>query len=193
MKIDLKSVFHLVRIAQGHEWKTAFRTPWGLYEYLVMPFGLATAPACFQRFITSILSEYLGFFCFVYIDDILIFSESVEEHEEHLRLVLTKLREHGLYASVNKCLFNQDSVPFLGFIISSKGMTMDPDKLATIRDWPMHKNIRKLRRFLGFANFYRRFIHQVSDITAPLTSLTKEGVHVEAGLQLKMLLSPFPI
>lgn len=190
-KIDLKSAFNLLRVARGHEWKTAFRTPWGLFEYLVMPFGLANAPACFQRFITSILSEFLGVFCFVYIDDILIFSETEDEHEGHIRLVLSKLRAHGLYASVNKCLFCQDSVPFLGFIISSEGMTMDPGKLATIRDWPLPRNVRELRRFLGFANFYRRFIHRFSDIAAPLTSLTKEGVHVEAGLQLPDVVKSF--
>lgn len=135
----------------------------------------------------------MGFFCFVYIDDILIFSETALEHEEHLRLVLTKLREHGLYALVNKCLFCQDSVPFLGFVISSEGMNVDPAKLATIRDWPAPRNVKELRHFLGFANFYRRFIHKFSDIAAPLTSLTKEGVDVEGGLKHTDVLQAFEV
>lgn len=154
-KIDLKTSFNLLRVAHGHGWKTAFKTPWGLYEYLVMPFGLANAPACFQRLIQSILSEYLDVFCYVYIDDILIFSKTRQEHTDHVTKTLSKLQDHGLFPSAEKCCFYQQEVTFLGFIVSTTGLRMDPAKLDTIAKWPYPQNIRKLYRFLGFTNFYR--------------------------------------
>jgi hypothetical protein len=113
-KIDLKAAFNLLRVAEGHEWKTAFCTPWGLYEYLVMPFGLANAPVCFQQFIQFVLCEMLNIFCFVYIDDILIFSKTCAEHTAHVSQVLEKLQEHSLFASPKKCSFYADKVTFLG-------------------------------------------------------------------------------
>ncbi|POV98898.1 hypothetical protein PSTT_14130 [Puccinia striiformis] len=131
-KIDLKSAFNLLRVAEGHEWKTAFRTPWGLYEYLVMPFGLANAPACFQRFIQFVLREFLSVSCFVYIDDILIFSKTREEHQRHVTEILEKLKENSLFASPEKCSFYSDKVSFLGFSISDKGIKMESDKLTPL-------------------------------------------------------------
>lgn len=129
--------------------------PWGLFEYVVMPFGLANSPACFQRFITSVLSEFLGVFCFVYIDDILIFSKDESSHTQHLELVLSRLLAHGLTASAEKCSFYQTEVSFLGFIVSHSGLCMDPAKLDTITSWPYPQNLKQLNRFLGFSNFYR--------------------------------------
>ncbi|KAI7950664.1 hypothetical protein MJO29_009338 [Puccinia striiformis f. sp. tritici] len=181
-KIDLKSAFNLLRVAEGHEWKTAFRTPWGLYEYLVMPFGLANAPACFQRFIQFVLREYLSVSCFVYIDDILIFSKTREEHQKHVTEILEKLQENSLFASPEKCSFYSDKVSFLGFSISDKGIKMESDKLSSILDWPYPKNLKELNSFLGYLNFYRKFISHFSSIAAPLTSLTKQRVDVTAEL-----------
>jgi hypothetical protein len=135
-KIDLKAAFNLLRVAKGHEWKTAFRTPWGLYEYLVMPFGLANAPACFQRFIQFVLREFLSVSCYVYIDDILVFSKTREEHQQHVTQVLQCLQDHRLFASPKKCLFYADKVSFLGFTISAEGIKMELDKLSTVTNWP---------------------------------------------------------
>ncbi|POW17893.1 hypothetical protein PSTT_00227 [Puccinia striiformis] len=181
-KVDLKAAFNLLRIAPGHEWKTAFRTPWGLYEYCVMPFGLANAPAIFQRFIQHVLREYLDVCCFVYIDDILIFSRTEEQHKEDLRKVLSKLQDYSLKASLNKCQFFQSEVKFLGFVITRDGIRMDPSKLSTILDWPYPNSLQQLRRFLGFSNFYRRFIPKFSDLARPLTNLTKEGLCTQENL-----------
>lgn len=184
-KIDLKAAFNLLRVAEGDEWKTAFRTPWGLFEYLVMPFGLANAPACFQRFIQWVLREYLDVFCFVYLEDILIFSKSDEEHMEHIEKIFSALSEHKLTASAEKCAFFQTSVVFLGFVISVTGISMDPKKLSTIADWPYPKNLSDLQRFLGFTNFYRRFIPSFSGIAGPLTALTGNKVNTNLGLEYK--------
>jgi hypothetical protein len=172
-KVDLKAAFNLLRVAPGHEWKTAFRTPWGLYEYLVMPFGLANAPATFQRFIQHVLREYLDICCFVYIDDILIFSKTKDQHIKDLDNILQRLREYSLKASLNKCEFFCQQVTFLGFDITQYGLKMNFKKLETINSWPYPSNLKELRRFLGFTNFYRRFIPNFSEVAMPLTSLTK--------------------
>lgn len=181
-KIDLKAAFNLLRVASGDEWLTAFRTPWGLFEYRVMPFGLANAPAVFQRFIQSVLCEYLDVFCFVYLDDILIFLKTRSDHVNHVSLVLSKLKEHHLTASPEKCLFFADRVIFLGFVITPTGLSMDPAKVATISDWPYPRTAPDLLRFLGFANFYRRFISHFSHIVSPLTALTKNSVSTVSAL-----------
>lgn len=182
-KIDLKAAFNLLRVKEGDEWKTAFRTPWGLFDYLVMPFGLANAPACFQRFIQWVLREYLDVFCFVYLDDILIFSKTDEEHLEHIEKIFSALELNKLTASAEKCCFFQTSVVFLGFVISTKGISMDPSKLATIADWPYPKTLNDLQRFLGFANFYRRFIPNFSGVAGPMTALTGKKVDTVEGLR----------
>jgi hypothetical protein len=182
-KIDLKAAFNLLRVAEGNEWKTAFCTPWGLHEYLVMLFGLANAPACFQRFIQYVLQELLNVLCFVYIDDILIFSKTREDHQAHVIQVLERLKEPSLFASPKKCSFYADWVTFLGFSILSQGIKMESDKLSTIRDWPYPQNQKELGRFLGYLNFYRKFIRNFSTLEAPMTSLTKEKVNTVEGLK----------
>ncbi|MBW0465092.1 hypothetical protein O181_004807 [Austropuccinia psidii MF-1] len=143
-KIDLKAAFNLLRVHPDSVPLTAFRTPWGLFEYLVMPFGLANAPATFQRFIQHVLREYLDVFCFVYLDDILIFSKTRYDHEQHLAKVLQKLKDNNLQASFEKCEFFQDTVIFLGFEISTKGISMDPSKLDTITTWPYPVDLKTL-------------------------------------------------
>ena len=172
-KLDLKDAYHRVRIKEGDEWKTAFRTRYGHFEYLVMPFGLANAPATFQAYINRALGGLLDHSCVVYLDDILIYSDNEEEHERHVREVLERLRRHGLYAKLNKCVFHAHEVEFLGFIVSSDGIAMDHRRVSTIKEWPTPKSFRDIQVFLGFANFYRRFIYRYSKIVAPLTDMLK--------------------
>ena len=170
-KLDLRSAYNLIRIREGDEWKTAFITPSGHYGYCVMPFGLANAPSVFQGFMDDVFREYLNRFVIVYIDDILIYSRNGTEHTQHVSQVLKKLREHHLYAKGEKCVFHQDRMKFLGYYISPAGISMDEGKVSAITTWPQPKTVKELQRFLGFANFYRRFIRGYSQITAPLTTL----------------------
>ena len=173
-KIDLRGAYNLVRIKEGDEWKTAFRTRYGHFEYRVMPFGLTNAPAVFQHLMNDIFRDYLDQFVIIYLDDILIFSANPDAHDHHVRLVLQRLRQHGLYAKLEKCQFDADSVEFLGYIISTQGISMDPKKLETVLNWETPANVTDVQRFLGFANFYRRFIQNYSKITTPLTALTRK-------------------
>lgn len=172
--IDLKNAFNLIRIRDGDEWKTAFRTQLGLFEYTVMPFGLSNAPATFQGYVQDVLRDLLDIICVVYIDDILIFSRNQSEHNDHVRLVLERLRTGRLFANIEKCAFDQPEVEYLGFFINAQGIKMSPKKLSTILDWPVPTTIKGLQSFLGFANFYRRFIPGFSRIAYPLYSLTKK-------------------
>src|SRR5882762_2720090 len=172
-KIDLQHAYHLVRIAEGDEWKTAFRTRYGSFEWQVMPFGLTNSPAAFQRFMNDIFADMLDVCVIVYLDDILIYSDNIEQHREHVREVL---RHNGLFAGINKCTFHADSVEYLGYILSPTGLSMDPAKVQTIQDWPEPRKVKDIQSFLGFANFYRRFIHEYSDIVIPLTRLTRKDL-----------------
>jgi len=135
-KINLRHTYHLVRVAPGDEWKTAFRTRYGSYEWLVMPFGLTNAPAAFQHFVNTIFADMLDVCIIVYLDDILIYSKDMESHQQHVREVLHRLRLHGLFAKPEKCGFHSDSVEYLGYRLSPDGLTMSPDKIQTISDWP---------------------------------------------------------
>jgi hypothetical protein len=170
-KIDLKNGFNLIRIAEGHEWKTAFRTRYGLYQYNVMPFGLCNAPSAFQAMINDVLKELLDEGVVVYIDDILIYSETEEEHEMLVEKVLQKLREAKLCASISKTSFHVREVEYLGYHISEKGVSMSEDKVEAVQEWPVPRNIKGVQGFLGFANFYRRFIEGFSKVCKPLTDL----------------------
>ena len=174
-KIDIISAFNNVRMKEGHEKFTAFLTRFGLFESLVMPFGLTGAPATFQRFINDALREYLDRFCSAYLDDILIYSKSKEEHLEHVRQVLERLRRAGLYAKLSKCEFFVEETKFLGLIVGRDGFKMDPDKVKTILDWNTPSNAIDVLRFNGFCNFYRRFIRDYSKIVTPLIDLTKKN------------------
>ncbi|KAK3510289.1 hypothetical protein QTP70_033153 [Hemibagrus guttatus] len=172
-KLDLRSAYNLIRIREGDEWKTAFVTPTGHYEYLVMPYGLANAPSVFQDFMHEVLRDFLHRFVLVYIDDILIYSRSMADHQRHVTEVLRRLRSHHLFLKAEKCLFHQPSVQFLGYIIDRSGVRMDETKVAAVRDWPRPTSVKELQRFLGFANFYRRFIRGYSSVTSPLTNLLR--------------------
>ena len=170
-KIDLINAYHRIRIREGDEWKTAFRTRYGHYEYLVMPFGLTNAPATFQAYINRALRGYVDDFCVVYLDDILVFSKSKEEHQQHLELIIERLRRAELYANPKKCEFFKPELEYLGFLVNKDGIKMDPERVKAISEWPRPQTYRDIQVFLGFCNFYRRFIFNFSTITQPLISL----------------------
>ncbi|KAK3557454.1 hypothetical protein QTP70_027739, partial [Hemibagrus guttatus] len=172
-KLDLHNAYHLVHIRQGDEWKTAFNTPTGHYEYLVMPFSLTNAPAVFQALINDILRDMLDQFVFVYLDDILIFSSSLQEHVKHVSKVLRRLLDNHLYVKPEKYEFHVTQVQFLGFIIKPGQIKMDPQKVQAVVDWLSPSSVKEVQRFLGFANFYRKFIRNFSSVAAPLSALTK--------------------
>jgi transposase InsO family protein len=172
-KLDLKNAYHRIRIQLGHEWKTAFRTRYGHFEYLVMPFGLANAPATFQAYINKTLSGLVDTTCIVYLDDILIYSKDRASHVRDVSVVLERLQQFGLYANLKKCKFFTQEVDFLGFIVGTDGVKMDPRRVESITQWPLPRNYTDVQVFLGFCNFYRRFIAKYSKIAAPLTSLFK--------------------
>ena len=177
-KIDLRSGYHQIRIRPGDEWKTAFKTQDGLFEWLVMPFGLSNAPSTFMRVMTHTFRPFLGKFLVVYFDDILIYSQSREEHLTHLHKVFLILRQEKFYVNLSKCSFLQTQVVFLGFIVSEKGLSADPEKVDVIRQWPEPKSLTEVRSFHGLASFYRRFIRDFSTIMAPITDcLKKDNFH----------------
>jgi hypothetical protein len=170
-KMDLRSGYHQIKIRAEDIPKTAFTTRYGLYEYTVMSFGLTNAPATFMRLMNSVFMEYLDKFVVVYIDDILIYSKTEEEHAEHLRLALTKLREHRLYAKFSKCEFWLNELIFLGHVLSANGVAVIPDKVQSVLDWVTPSSVKDVRSFLGLAGYYRRFIENFSKIAKPMTEL----------------------
>ncbi|KAK3541648.1 hypothetical protein QTP86_033849 [Hemibagrus guttatus] len=172
-KLDLRSAYNLVRIRKGDEWKTAFHTTHGHYEYCVMPFGLTNAPAVFQALINGVFRDLLGRGVIAYIDDILVYSTSMEEHVCQVREVLARLQRFHLFVKLEKCEFHRTTVTFLGYVISPRGVEMDTNKVRAVSEWPAPATIKELQRFLGFANFYRRFIRSYSSVAAPLTSLLR--------------------
>lgn len=174
-KLDLRSGYHQIRIKPGDEWKTAFKTKDGLYEWLVMPFGLSNAPSTFMRVMNQVLRPFIGKFVVVYFDDILIYSTSRDDHLHHLREVLTVLKENKLYLNLKKCTFITSSLVFLGYVVSADGIHVDQEKVRAIRDWPTPTTITEVRSFHGLATFYRRFIKDFSTIVAPITECMKRG------------------
>jgi len=174
-KLDLRQGYHQLRMAAGEEWKTAFRTRQGLYEYLVVPFGLTNAPAGFQKFMNGILAPYLDDFCTAYIDDILVYSTTLEEHRIHVQKVLEALYAERILLKPEKYEFDVQTTRYLSYVLSAEGLEMDPVKTRTIREWKRPNSVRDVQMFLGFANFYQRFIKGYSNITGPLTGLTGKG------------------
>ncbi len=172
-KLDLRSGYHQVRVADEDIEKTAFNTRYGQFEYLVMPFGLTSAPSTFMALMNHILRPYLDKFVVAYLDDVLIFSRTLDEHRQHVRTVLDKFREHKLYAKKSKCEFFRREVKFLGFIVGADGVKVDPEKVEAVRNWPVPKSVTDVRSFLGFVGFYRKFIQDHSKIVAPMSDLTK--------------------
>ena len=174
-KMDLRYGYHLVRIAEGDEWKTAFSTRHGQFEYKVMPLGLCNAPAVFQRMMNTIFYDMLDNGVIIYLDDILIYAETEEELTRLTLEVLKRLREHKLFVKPGKCSFNTQLVEFLGVIVTPGSIEMDPGKVDAIKEWPVPAKIKEMQSFLGFCNFYRRFIPNYSDIAKPLHGLTQKN------------------
>ncbi|XP_031127569.1 uncharacterized protein LOC116029662, partial [Ipomoea triloba] len=199
-KIDLRSGYHQVRVAEQDISKTAFRTRYGHYEFTVMPFGVTNAPGTFMDLMNRIFLPYLDKFIVVFIDDILVYSKTPEEHEEHLRTALQLLREKKLYAKLSKCEFWKEEVAFLGHIITREGIAVDPTKIRAVIEWEPPKSVTEVRSFLGLAGYYRRFVQDFSKIARPLTNLLKKttkyswsGECEQAFQELKKRLTTAPV
>ena len=178
-KLDLRSGYWQIRVHPDDVPKTAFRTRYGHYEWLVLPMGLTNAPATFMYQMNDIFRPYLDNFVVVFLDDVLIFSRTLAEHRQHVRLALQKLRENKLYAKASKCSFFQAEVEFLGHRIDRHGLHMMEDKVKAITDWPTPKSLDDVATFLGTVGYYRKFIKNYSSIAAPLSSLQKKGTKFE--------------
>jgi hypothetical protein len=175
-KIDLHSGYHQIKIRPSDILKTVFSTRYGLYEYLVMSFGLTNAPAYFMYLMNSVFMPKLDKFVVVFIDDILIYSKNLEDHARHLHFVLQRLRDHHRYAKFSKCEFWLDTVKFLGHTISKDGISVDPSKVQEVMDLKPRTSTHQIRSFLGLAGYYHRFIHNFSRIAKPMMELLKKGV-----------------
>ncbi|CAI7872854.1 unnamed protein product [Closterium sp. NIES-54] len=195
-KIDLRSGYWQIRMADNSIHKTAFWTRYGSYEYLVMPFGLTNAPATFQAEMNHILRPLLNECVVVYLDDILIYSKDMKQHIEHLRRVFEILRREKFYVKLSKSEFALKKVQFLGHMVSAQGVHVDPKKIEAVCTWKTPENVKEIKQFLGFANHYNRFVPQYAKIATPLTNLLKkntpfkwEDVHQQAMEQLKTTLT----
>ncbi|CAI7917718.1 unnamed protein product, partial [Closterium sp. NIES-54] len=173
-KLDLRSGYWQIKMADNSIHKTAFCTRYGSYEYLVMPFGLCNAPAMFQTEMNHILRPLLDECVVVYLDDILIYSKNMKEHVEHLRKVFEILRKNKLYVKLSKSDFALKKVQFLGHMVSAEGVHVDPRKIEAVKKWKVPENMKELQQFLGFTNYHNRFVPQYAKIAAPLTDLLKK-------------------
>ena len=174
--LDLRDGYYQIRMKKGEEWKTAFRTRYGHYEYTVMPFGLTNAPATFQAMINDVLRRHLDISVIAYLDDILIYSETEEEHIKHVQQVLECLDKYNLRLKPSKCSFHQQELEFLGHTVGVNGVKISEEKIRTIKEWAIPRNVKDIQSFLGFTNFNRSFIKNYSHIATPLTRLTKKEV-----------------
>lgn len=183
--VDLASGYHQIAVSDRDRAKTAFTTPFGLFEYRRMPFGVCNGPSTFQRLMQSVMSDLIFQVLIVYLDDILLFSQTFEEHLERLEMVLKRLTDTGLKVKLGKCRFLQDSVRFLGHQVSTQGISPDPDKVVAVSNWKTPETVKELRSFLGFCSYYRKFIEGFSKIAGPLHDLVnaclREGRCVKSG------------
>jgi hypothetical protein len=178
-KIDLRTGYHQLKVRESDIPKTAFTTRYGLYKYTVMSFGLTNAPAYFMNLMNKVFIKYLDKFVMVFIDDILVYSKTEEEHEEHLRLVLGTLREHQLYAKFSKCQFWLKEVRFLGHVLSAGGSSVDPSLIKSVMEHKAPTNPTEVRSFLGLAGYYRKFVEGFSSIARSMTQLLKKDKKFE--------------
>ncbi len=175
-KIDLQQGYHQVRVDEADIYKTAFRTRYGLFAFLVLPFGLCNAPGTFMNLMHDILKPYLDKSCLGFLDDIFIYSKTLNEHRIHVKEILNKLREHRLHVKLSKCEFMKQTIEFLGFRIDQNGIGMMETKVKAILDWPTPRTVKEVRSFLGLSGFYRNFIHMFSDTVASLNDLLKKDL-----------------
>jgi hypothetical protein len=171
-KMDVKSRFALIRIREGDEWKTAFRTRYGPYEFNFMPFGLTNAPATFQDMMNHVFSDMIDLGLVIYMDDILVYAKTLEEHDDLIPRILQRLTENKLVVDPAKCIWRCTEVELLGYIISQDGIKMSQEKVKTVLNWKYPTSLNEVQSFWGFANFYRRFIRDYSRVARPLTELT---------------------
>jgi len=172
-KIDLRSGYYQIRIKEGDEWKTTFKTKGGLYEWLVMPFRLSNAPSTFMRLINQVFRPYIEKFVVVYFDDIMAYSKNDHEHQDHLTQVMLVLEHEKLFGNLKKCAFFTPEVTFLDYIVTENGIKADESKVEAIRSWPVPTSIHDARAFHGLASFYRRFTRGFSTIMTPMTKVIK--------------------
>jgi RNase H-like domain found in reverse transcriptase/Reverse transcriptase (RNA-dependent DNA polymerase) len=179
--LDLRSGYYEIRMKDTDIPKTCIRTRYGSFEFLVMPFGLTNTPSTFQAVMNNVFREYLDDFVMVYIEDILIFSLTAEDHLRHVEFILARLRQHQLFEKLSKCEFNRASLPFLGHVVGQGGVEMQQSKVQALADWPRLTTVTEVQSFLGLANYYRRSIRDFARISAQLSELTKNGVPFEWG------------
>ena len=183
-KMDLQQGFYQIRIREEDVPKSAFSTPWGSYQLLVMPMGQSNSPSTFQRLMNRVFSQHdFGKFLAVYLDDVLIFSETEEEHLKHLKMVLKTLSTHQLYVKLSKCEFGRQEIEFLGQRIGFGKRRLDPMKATAIREYPEPRNVTEVRSFYGLVNFCRDFLPGLSHVSSPLTDLTKKNCRFEWGTE----------
>ncbi|MBW0569776.1 hypothetical protein O181_109491 [Austropuccinia psidii MF-1] len=196
-KIHMRGAYNLLRIKEGDEHLTCFRTKYGSYEYLVISFGLTNAPSSFKNLVNDIFYDLLDIYVVVYLDDIMVFSKSEEQHFTHVSTVLSRLRANNLFAKASKCLFHVTSVEYLGYVVSSEDLKMDQSKVQKILNWPPPRNLKALQSFLGFANLYRHFMKNYSKKISSLTSFLKKdslfSLNEEALRQFHQLKEAFTI
>ena len=199
-KIDFRTGYHQLRVRETDIPKTTFRTRYGHFEFTVMPFGLMNALAAFMDLMHRVFQPYLDQFVVVFVDDILIYSQSEREHEGHLRIVLQLLRDHQLYAKFSKCEFWLTKVRFLGHVVSTSGMSVDPEKVEVVMSWERPKSVFEIRSFFGLSGYYRTFIKDFSRLAAPMMRLSRKEVKFdwddqckEAFQELKRRLTIAPI
>ena len=174
--LDLASGYWQIELDEESKQKTAFTTEFGHFEFNRMPFGLQGAPSSFQRLMNHIFREELNVFALVYLDDIIVFSRTLEEHFRNLETVFRRLREAGLKLKLKKCSFVKNSVPYLGHIVSADGLATDPKKISAMKNFPPPRNVKQLQTFLGLTNYYRRFVPNFAQVAHPLTELTKKDI-----------------